>query len=136
MKNDKLKKWLVSANNDFLAAGFLLDQSEDKVITNIVCYLSQQSVEKFLKAFLCFKDVYFTKTHTLEILLNKCINIDSSLQPISIGRLTSYNISMRYPDEFRVPALNEAKESYKINKSIRDIILSKVSITEQDISLF
>ena len=136
MTDTRLKKWLVSANNDLLAAGYLLDQPKEKVITNVVCYLSQQSVEKFLKAYLHFKDVYFTKTHTLEILLNKCFNIDSTFPEINIGRLTSYNISMRYPDEFRVPEITEALESHEINKSIRDIILSKISIKESDLTLF
>jgi len=136
LKDAKLKKWPVSANNDFLAAGYLLNQPKDKVITNVVCYLSQQSAEKFLKAYLYFKDIYFTKTHTLEVLLNKCFNADSTFPDINVGRLTSYNISMRYPDEFRVPELNEATESYEINKSIRNIILSKISVQESDLSLF
>lgn len=136
MTDQRLRKWLVSANNDYRAAQSLLIQPEDKMITNVICYLSQQSAEKFLKAFLFFKEVPFSKTHNLEILLAKCIRSDATFPEINLSTLTSYNISMRYPDEFRIPSFTETKNSFEIATIVKQIILSKIEISESDLTLF
>lgn len=136
MIDERIRKWLISANNDYLAASNLLFVSKDRIITNVVCYLSQQSTEKFLKAFLIYKAEPFPRTHNLELLLEKCKKCDPAFQHIEIGRLTSYNTSMRYPDEFRIPAISEAEDSYDISKIVRKEILERLKVTEQEISLF
>jgi HEPN domain-containing protein len=133
---ERIKKWLTSANNDYIASGNLLFVSKDKIITNVICYLSQQSVEKFLKAFLLFRSEPYSKTHNLELLIEKCKRNDTEFPDIDTGRLTSYNISMRYPDEFRIPSIDEAKESYNIAKSVRNVILKRMNISENEINLF
>jgi len=136
VSDERVKKWLISANNDFIAAGNLLFVSKEKIITNVVCYLAQQSVEKFLKAFLLHKSESFTKTHNLELLIEKCRKAEPDFPDINIGRLTSYNISMRYPDEFRIPELTEAQESYETSKKVRFEILGRLNLTENEITLF
>ncbi|KXK56157.1 MAG: HEPN domain protein [Chlorobi bacterium OLB5] len=136
MTDSRIKKWLISANNDFMAAGNLLFVEKDKIITNVICYLAQQSCEKFLKAFLLFKTAPFPKTHNLELLIEKCKQADAEFPDLDTGRLTSYNISMRYPDEFRIPSIDEAKESYVSSKSVRNTVLDRMNISENDITLF
>lgn len=136
MTEERIKKWLISANNDFMAAGNLLFVSKDKIITNVVCYLAQQSCEKFLKAFLLFRSEPFSKTHNLELLIEKCKRVDAEFPDLDTGRLTSYNISMRYPDEFRIPSIDEAKESYETSRSVRNAVLKRMNISENDITLF
>ncbi|MFI5212259.1 MAG: HEPN domain-containing protein [Ignavibacteria bacterium] len=136
MTEERIKKWLISANNDCIASGNLLFVSKDKIITNVICYLAQQSVEKFLKAFLLYRNEPYSKTHNLELLIEKCKKTDTGFPDIDPGRLTSYNISMRYPDEFRIPSIDEAKESYNTAKSIRNTILARMNVSENEISLF
>ncbi len=136
MTEERIKKWLVSANNDYIAAGNLLFVSKEKVITNVVCFLAQQSAEKFLKSFLIFKSEPFPKTHNLELLIEKCSRLNPEFPDIDAGRLTSYNISMRYPDEFRIPTIEEAKESYNTAKTVRNVILERMSISDNEINLF
>lgn len=136
MTEERIKKWLISANNDFMAAGNLLFVSKDKIITNVICYLAQQSCEKFLKAFLLFISEPFPKSHNLELLIEKCKRADAEFPSLDAGRLTSYNISMRYPDEFRIPSIDEAKESYETSKTVRNAVLNRMNIPENDITLF
>lgn len=136
MTDDRIKKWLISANNDFMAAGNLLFVSKDKIITNVICYLAQQSCEKFLKAFLLLRSEPFSKTHNLELLIEKCKRADEEFPDLDTGRLTSYNISMRYPDEFRIPSIDEAKESYETSRTVRNAVLNRMNIPENDITLF
>jgi HEPN domain-containing protein len=38
-----------------------------------ICFLFQQSAEKYLKAFILEKGLKFQKTHDLQMLLKKCI---------------------------------------------------------------
>ncbi|MBE2216895.1 MAG: HEPN domain-containing protein [Ignavibacteria bacterium] len=136
MTDERIKKWLISANNDFMAAGNLLFVTAEKIITNVICYLSQQSSEKFLKAFLLSKSESFSKTHNLELLIEKCKKADIEFPQLDAGRLTSYNIAMRYPDEFRIPSIQEARESYETAKLVRGVILSRLNISEKEITLF
>lgn len=136
MTDARIKKWLISANNDFRAAENLLSFPKEKIITNVVCYLLQQSGEKFLKAFLFYKNIQFSKTHSLELLLTKARDADKTFPELNLGRLTSYNISMRYPDEFRVPQLAEANESFVIAKSVKETVLTKIQVLEDELTLF
>jgi HEPN domain-containing protein len=55
------KKWIAKAEADLKAAKHLLDS--DDVATDAVCFHSQQTVEKYLKAFLAYHGVDFPKTH-------------------------------------------------------------------------
>ncbi len=53
-------------------------QSHDPV-WNVVCFLAQQSAEKYLKALLEGRNVAFVKTHDLVVLLNSAEHLLSEL---------------------------------------------------------
>ena len=80
MIDEVLKKWLIKAIEDFNAAKYIVDLSDEKILTSIVCFHCQQAVEKLLKAYLVAKKIDFAKTHNLEILLKLCIDLDKSLR--------------------------------------------------------
>ncbi len=54
-------KWIEKAEKDLLTAERELSFQDP--VTDTVCFHCQQAVEKYLKAFLVFHQVYFTKTH-------------------------------------------------------------------------
>lgn len=61
-------EWVGIAEGDFQTA------TREAMVTgapnlHAVCYHSQQSAEKYLKAFLTEQSIYFPKTHDLETLL-------------------------------------------------------------------
>jgi len=69
-------------------------------------------------------------------LIEKCKRVDSEFPDLDTGRLTSYNTSMRYPDEFRIPSIDEAQESYETSRTVRNAVLNRMNIPEDDITLF
>jgi hypothetical protein len=44
-----------------------------------------------------------------------------------------YAVEIRYPDEFYLPDVEEAIESVKIAEQIKNIILEKIGLKEEDI---
>jgi len=64
------------------------------------CFLSQQIVEKALKAYLFFQKQKLIRTHNLERLLAKCLEFDKQFIKLkkSCQILTDYYIDTRYPD--------------------------------------
>jgi hypothetical protein len=79
------------------------------------------------------KNIPFPKTHILEILKQKCVEIDDSFQDIDFENLSQYAVEIRYPDEFYLPDVEEAIESVKIAEQVKSIILDKLGLKEEDI---
>ncbi|MHB1651508.1 MAG: HEPN domain-containing protein [Desulfitobacteriaceae bacterium] len=59
-------RWLEYAKNDLQAAAIIL--SRDDVAPRTVCFLSQQSAEKALKALLVLQGMEVVRTHDLDAL--------------------------------------------------------------------
>jgi HEPN domain-containing protein len=45
---------------------------------------------------------------------------------MSANKLTRYAVETRYPDEFYIPSLEEAKESVRIAEKVRSFIVEKL----------
>lgn len=115
-------KWLVKADNDFKTAGQIFNVEE--IITDTICFHCQQAAEKYLKGYLVSKNISPEKTHKIESLLALCIRLDSSFEEISEAKtLTEYAVELRYPDDFFIPSLEEAKEAYQLAQKVRNFVL-------------
>jgi len=94
MKNITLE-WIKKAEADF-------SDAHAKLSVDLVCFLSQQCVEKYLKGYLDEQGIPFPRTHDLEDLLDLTLE----LQPLwdswrsSISALTQYAAEFRYPGEW------------------------------------
>lgn len=88
-------------------------------ITSIVCFHAQQMVEKLLKAFLTYHNVKFPKTHNLEILMEKCLELDEEFQKIRFKNLSMYAVEIRYPEEFYIPSIEERNECVEIALQVK-----------------
>lgn len=88
--------WLEKAKDDLLWAK---DTFEDKRFSG-VCFLTQQAVEKTLKAYLFSQRQSLIRTHNLERLLERCSLFDKDF--LSVRRhcqiLNTYYTDTRYPD--------------------------------------
>jgi len=121
-KEEYIKKWLLKANEDIAVIERLLE-FEPEQYTSAICFHCQQAVEKFLKAVLIKNDIDFPKTHDLDYLLDECRKIDSKLyKNIDLKSLSDYGVSIRYPDDFFIPELEEAKYYYEVAEKIKQII--------------
>ncbi|QER41220.1 HEPN domain-containing protein [Thermodesulfobacterium sp. TA1] len=70
------------------------------------------------------------------MLFEMCIREDKEFEKLDkdrISELTFYAVDIRYPDEYYIPSLEEAKESFEIAKQVKDFIFKKLNITEEDI---
>lgn len=128
MTEINVRNWLIKAMNDFRTVEHELKLQDKEVITDTVCFHSQQASEKMLKAFLISKGTDFGKTHNLDFLLKLCVEKDKEFESLSVGKLTEYAIGVRYPDEFYIPTLTEAKQSFEIAGKIIDFVLKKFNI--------
>lgn len=72
MINEKIKRWILKALNDIKIIEHEFKFNETEIVTDGVCFHSQQAVEKLLKAFLVSKNIDFGKTHNINLLLEQC----------------------------------------------------------------
>ena len=125
-KKELIKNWIKKAKKDLLAAEHEL--SFPDAVTESICFHCQQAVEKFLKAYLIFLDISFTKTHEIGELITKCENMDKEIFTFKeeADKLTDYAVDIRYPEEAFEPPVLEAEEAFKIAKEIRNYVLNKI----------
>lgn len=121
-----LDKWQFKAENDIKSAQQLLEL--DEPITDAVCFHAQQAVEKFLKMFLVFNGFEPVKTHVITDLLVLCLKISGDFSFLNdIDYLTEYAVSMRYPDDFYIPMIEEAEQALEDALKVRDFVLKKIN---------
>ena len=91
-----VEQWLKFVNDDLRSAEILLREG----IFNMVCFHSQQAVEKSLKAFLRQHHKSIPFIHILEELCDRCIKIDSSFSQLRADckALDVFYQPTRYPE--------------------------------------
>jgi HEPN domain-containing protein len=114
------RKWIEKAEKDFLVAQ--REVKEAQPVFDAVCFHCQQCVEKYLKALLQEKEIYFEKTHDIGVLMDKCkdfIIISDEMQK-KLFYLSSYAVEVRYPGIDTNE--EEAKESFDTARKLRLIV--------------
>ena len=122
------------AEEDLRVTEHLLDVENPP--TGAICFHCQQAVEKYLKAYLTYQNVRAGKTHDLGNILNLCIKQDESFEKLDkdkISSLSFYSVEIRYPDEFYIPKIDEAEESFKIVLKVKDFVFRKLRIKGEDL---
>jgi len=127
-KRALIDSWTDKADKDLLSAKHEL--SFPDVVTETVCFHCQQAVEKYLKAYLVFLGISFTKTHEIGELITKCGDTDEELSVLKeeADTLTDYAVEVRYPEEWFEPTLEEAKEAFEIAKKVKEVVLRKLTL--------
>lgn len=123
--NRLVKLWHVKADNDLKTIENELEAKT--VITDTICFHAQQAAEKYLKSFLVAKQIPFRNTHNLTEILRACIDIDQEFESLTFAvYLTAYAVDLRYPDDFYIPDLDEAREAYRIAKEVKAFVVWKI----------
>src|SRR5712691_1606100 len=88
----------------------------------------QQAAEKFIKAYLTYKQAPFRKTHELKDLAAACEEIDPTLGPALSPsfKLTQYAWKFRYPGAPYDPGIEEVEQARSLARSVRDEILRRL----------
>ena len=121
-ENDSLSAWLIKAQSDLASAEVLL--ANKPAILDTACFHCQQAAEKYLKAFLVFKEVKFGKTHSMTYLINLCIKAEPVFVKIQeqAETLKPFAVEIRYPGAAVKPSSEEADEALSAAKTIRDFV--------------
>lgn len=133
MKNqidrELIKAWLTKGREDLLFAKVALKETK---FYDHICYLSQQAVEKYLKAVILTISGEITKKekiHNLNILAEKCKSrIDLNQFEEELRTLTEAYLPARYPDEAHLKAFSreEAKSCIEMAERIINFIEEKL----------
>ena len=128
------KDWLNSAEDDLISIKMLLG---NPILTNIVAFHSQQSIEKSIKAIIEEFGIAFIKTHNLQTLLVKIEKVISlSFNELIISELDRLYIDSRYPGDLGLmpngkPTLPEAEiyfqEALKIKEQVESFLFKTTS---------
>jgi len=114
-------QWKLKADHDLIIAQ--RDLISDNPLTDIICFHSQQAVEKYLKMYLVLKGQDPAKTHHIGILLEECTKVNPDFVALQdVEYLTDYAVSLRYPDNFYMPLIDEAKDSVAQAARVKDFI--------------
>lgn len=118
-------KWILKAENDLRIIE--KDLSSADPINDVICFHAQQAAEKYLKAYLVHKSVIPEKSHIIERLLDTCSKYDPSFAGLmEAAQLTEYAVELRYPDDFYIPDIEEAKEAYNLALKVKDFVLERI----------
>ena len=129
MKNNNYigltKEWVIRAQNDLKSAEILY---KEKGPSDSLCFHCHQSVEKFLKAFLVFKNIHFEKIHSLWKLAKLCATEDKKFLNFEeeLKTLDAYYIESRYPPEVVVYSREECRKNLDIAEKITQFIINKI----------
>ncbi len=113
-QKEYIRNWLDRANED-VSVIQALAKDNIEFYTSSICFHCQQAVEKYLKAFLAYKNIDFPKSHDVDYLLNKCLLVDNnSFKDFEFKNLSDFGVDIRYPDDFFVPTVSETKNYIEI----------------------
>jgi HEPN domain-containing protein len=127
IKLNKIQKWLNFAKEDLEVAEHIFNEIEYTVF-RAVCFNSQQSAEKYLKAYQLYYDLEIVKTHDINYLISTLKEFDNDIVQLEIfaKQLINYAVKYRYPDDFEDLTKLNAQESIQIAKQVQQFILSKI----------
>jgi len=99
----------------------------------VICFLSQQTVEKSLKAFLVFHGVSVQKTHDLTALLRACVEIDSDFSAFYdvCECMAPMAVAVRYPDHYE-PTQHDMETAFSGASKIYDFVHHKLGLAQTE----
>lgn len=126
-KVEYINAWILKAGNDLKSAFIILESDNNEKPFDSICFHCQQAVEKYLKAYLVYLDVMFTKTHNIGQLIELGAGLDGELRNyLMADTLTSYGVDIRYPDDFYIPTEEDTRKAYDIALEIKDFVRKKM----------
>jgi HEPN domain-containing protein len=128
-KIDIVKQWIEKADHDLGTAQvtyLYLPKYHDTI-----AFHCQQAAEKYLKGFLLFLDISFSRQHSLNYLLgllSQKIEIPDELFD-NASELEDFAVDIRYPDTSVELSDDEIQQAFKIAKLIRAFVINHSGLT-------
>jgi len=86
-----------------------------------------------IKAFEDYRVVRHEMNLHLEFLKELCKKQDKDFDILDFGNLTMYAVEARYPERFLIPSVEEARRSFEIAQDVKEFVLEKLGIKEDEI---
>jgi len=113
------RRWLKYAREDLQTADLIL--GHPTIAYRHVCWLSQQAVEKVLKAALIFLQVEFPRTHDLDILRNLLPGEwEAKMVSPDLADMTEWAVESRYPGDWPDATESDARIANALAKKISE----------------
>lgn len=123
--NALVAEWVSKADGDLVVAEREL-RARKSPVYDAACYHSQQSAEKYLKAFLVSRKENPTRTHNLVELLKLALAHASTFELIRLDLelLNAYAVEIRYPGESATR--EDARESVLAARRVKEFIFPQL----------
>jgi len=130
-ENNDISEWTRLAEMDISTARHMFDTFHPKPL-EIVCFHSQQAAEKTVKGFLASRGILPPKTHDMQTLIEKCIEIDAGFDDIyeEATTLTNYAVHLRYPTELDLIEQDAIQAIHNADK-VMSYVMSKLLPSEE-----
>ncbi len=130
-RRELVARWAAKAEDDWRLCHRLVTDSS---YAEAAAFHAQQAVEKYLKAFLTWHQVEFSKTHDIKRLLKLAGAQDPSLvEALSdAADLTAYAVEYRYPGEYAPVTRDDAAEAAAVADRVREQIRRRLPADEPD----
>jgi len=94
--------WFAYAENDLRSAKHLTTLHPQPI--ELICYLSQQCFEKYLKGYLVYQNIAPPKTHDLVHLCTMCMEFSHAFEQLfdMCELLSDYAVQPKYPNEMQL----------------------------------
>ena len=126
MKNlhDLVRGWLGKAESDLATVKLCVSS---RTSFDVACFHAQQVIERYLKAYLIFKDVDFPFVHDLDRLLEICAGTDPAFKELlsMVEGMTEYAVKLRYDPDFW-PPIEQAKSARDAALKVREFVLARL----------
>ena len=122
-------EWVAKAESDFATARILLEHGEENIV-DMVCFHSQQCIEKYLKAFLNEHAINFPRDHSLPPLVKLCRTIDDQFEELwdDTASMEGYAVAIRYPGA--VATRSMAENALAAAERVRAFIRNKLALPD------
>ena len=123
-------EWIQTAEGDYTSARHF--HQGQKSMYDIICFLSQQCIEKYLKAWLQENNVPFTKTHDLEKWLGLIVPSipDWHVWQADFSAFSEDAIDFLYPGKYATA--NDAEQAVQICVKVRQTIRSELKLPQNE----
>ena len=121
-------EWVEKAEEDYTTIEWL--QQAPTPNYNLICFLSQQCTEKYLKAWLQEADIPFTRTHDLGTLLDLITPTLPGWHAwrSDVSKLSKYAVITRYPGGSAMP--REAEQAMQTCAKVRQAVRSELKLPQ------
>ena len=127
-KYDKIRILYDKGSLDIKASETLANERDGEFYSSIICFHSQQAIEKYLKAFLMYNEASIPKTHDLLRLAAFCSDFNTVFAEFELEGFASYGVDIRYDDP--QPTFDEAKNSIVVAKKVMDYVVKQIPMEE------